>query len=79
MKTKYTIWDIKSLTSETSPYFFSPKTLKFFGQTTGKFSVKHMNDGRVRISQPMRDRFTGRTMGETVRYFNPLTNELEHN
>lgn len=72
-----TIHDIVALTKETSPYFFDPKTLKFFGQTVSGFRVKKMDNGRYRISQPMKDRFTKRVMGETVRYFNPVNNELE--
>jgi len=64
------IYDIKRLTAETSPYFFSPKTMRFFGQTMAGFSVVRMQDGRTRISQRM-------PHGLTVRYFNPLTNELE--
>ena len=73
-----TIYDIKRLTAETSPYFFVTKTMKFFGQTMRSFSIKKMNDGRYYISAPMKDRFTGRTMGKTERYFNPATNELEY-
>jgi hypothetical protein len=74
----YTIYDIKRLSESTSPYFFASKTLKFFGQTMRSFSVRKQHDGRVKISAPMIDRRTGRNMGETVRYFNPLTNVLEH-
>ena len=72
-----TIAEIKRRTLDTSPYFFSPKTMKCFGQALSKFKVRKQPDGRYKISQPMRDRFTGRVMGETVRYFNPETNELD--
>ena len=72
-----TIYDIKQATSETAPYFFTSKTLKFFGQTMRSFRIKKQIDGRIRISAPMTDRFTGRYMGETVRYFNPNTNNLD--
>ena len=42
------------------------------------FSVKKQSDGRYLITAPMIDRFTGRNMGQTKRYFNPETNELQH-
>ena len=74
---RLTIYDIKRLTSETSPYFFTPKTLKFFGQTMRSFSVKKQEDGRYLITAPIVDRFTGRVAGQTKRYFNPINNELE--
>jgi len=74
-----TIYEIKQRTQESAPYFFVPKTLKFFGQTMRSFSIKKQNDGRYYISAPMIDRFTGRNMGKTERFFNPITNELQHN
>lgn len=74
-----TIYDIKRLTQETAPYFFTAKTLKFFGQTCRSFSVRKQADGRYLISAPMIDRFTGRNVGTTKRYFNPANNTLEHN
>lgn len=70
------IHDIKTATAETSPYFFSRDTLKFFHQRMKDFKLKRQPDGRTKISAPMRDN-TGRTMGETVRYFNPENNQLE--
>lgn len=73
-----TIHEIKQRTQETAPYFFASKTMKFFGQTMRSFSVRKQPDGRYRVPAPMVDRFTGRNMGETVRYFNPETNELQH-
>lgn len=76
---RLTIYDIKRLSEESAPYFFSPKTMKFFGQTMRSFSVRKQEDGRYYISAPMVDRFTGRVMGKTERYFNPDTNTLEHN
>lgn len=74
-----TIYEIKRRTADTSPYFFTSKTLKFFGQTMRSFSVRKQEDGRYLITAPMVDRFTGRLVGQTKRYFNPLTNELQHN
>ena len=74
-----TIYDIKRMTEGTSPYFFTRKTLKFFGQTMRMFSVKKQTDGRYYISCPMFDRFTGKQIGMTERYYNPVNNELERN
>ena len=68
---KPTIYDIKYLTQETSPYYFTRDTMKFFGQTLKDFKVMAMDDGRYRISAPTK---CGNT---TVRYFNPTNNELE--
>ena len=74
-----TIYEIKRLTAETSPYFFTPKTMKFFGQTLRSFSVRKQSDGRFYISAPIYDRLTGKVMGKTERYFNPVNNTLERN
>jgi len=41
------------------------------------FKVKKQPDGRFRISAPMIDKSQGRKMGETVRYFNPVTKNLD--
>lgn len=71
-----TIYQIKLLTQSTSPYFFSPKTMKFFGQTLRSFKVYKHTDGKYFISAPMKDR-SGRIVGYTERLFNPVTNELE--
>lgn len=74
-----TIYEIKAKTAETSPYYFTRKTLQFFGQTMRSFSVKKQPDGRYKISAPIYDRYNGKFAGESVRYFNPINNELEHN
>lgn len=76
-----TIYEIKERTLETSPYFFSRATLKFFGQTLKSFSVRKQTDGRYLVTAPIYAT-TGqygakKRIGETVRYFNPMTNELE--
>ena len=73
-----TISEIKRRTQETSPYFFSKDTMRFFGQTMRSFTVKKQDDGRYMIQAPMRDS-NGRHMGLTVRYFNPVNNQLENN
>jgi len=69
------IYDIKRLTSETSPHFFSRKTLKFFGQIMNDFRIKKQKDGRYKIkaicrNAPVKPFYT-------VRYFNPENNKLE--
>lgn len=69
------IYEIKRATAETAPYFFSRKTLKFFGQTCRSFKTKKMPDGRTRIAAPIIT--DGRPIGKTIRYFNPSNNELE--
>lgn len=69
-----TIYEIKQRTLQTSPYFFDRKTLKFFGQTLRDFSVIKWNDGTYRISAPIFHQ--GKQVGQTVRIFNPETNEL---
>jgi hypothetical protein len=76
---KPTIYDIKRETEKTSPYFFSRKTLKFFGQTMKDFKVYTTEeDGKYLISSPMWDRFTGRNVGTTQRIYNSFTKELEY-
>ena len=72
-----TIYEIKDRTQETSPKYFDRKTLKFFGQTLRDFSVRKQPDGRYLVTAPIRDRFTKKQIGESVRYFNPKTNRLE--
>lgn len=73
---KFTIYDIKRLSMGTSPYFFSRKTMKFFNQTLKDFKVFPEYKGRYTITAPRYDAH-GKYMGETVRYFNPVNNQLE--
>tara|TARA_R100000664_G_scaffold3_1_gene12 strand:+ start:330 stop:572 length:243 start_codon:yes stop_codon:yes gene_type:complete len=73
---KLTIYDIKRLTMETSPYFFSRDTMKFFNQTLKDFKVFPKYEGRYTITAPRYDN-QGKYMGETVKYFNPKNNKLE--
>lgn len=70
------IHEIKERTKKSAPYFFSEDTLRFFGQSLESFNVELEGDGRYRVSAPIKDR-DGKRRGETVRYFNPATNELE--
>lgn len=69
-----TIYEIKRLTEKTAPHFFTAKTLKFFGQTLRSFKVYKQKDGRYLITAPFGP---GKPEGQTVRYFNPINNELE--
>ena len=66
MKTP-TIYDIKYDTLDKSPYFFSPKTLKFFGQTMKDFSVRKSPTGKVFILAP--SYWCGKLMGYTFREY----------
>ena len=72
---KPTNYEIKKRTAKTAPYFFTRDTLEYFGQTLRDFSVVRENDGRFKIEA--KSYFMGDYMGETVRFFNPETNELE--
>jgi len=71
-----TISEIKRRTAETSPYFFSRDTLRFFGQTMRSYSIRKQSDGRYLITAPIVD-YRGHNMGTTKRYFNPANNTLE--
>ncbi len=75
MAKKPTIYDIARLTSETSPYFFSRETLKFFGQRMSDFKVYKQDDGRYLVTAPVIK--NGKEVSRTQKYFNPETNELE--
>ena len=70
-----TIYEIKKLTKETTPYFFSKNAMKFCGQTMKSFAVVKQPDGRYRVSAPSGDNWADHHL--TVRYFNPANNELE--
>lgn len=73
---KLSIYDIKRLTAQTSPYFFTRDTLKFFNQRLSDFRVSRCFDtGKYFISAP--SKMNGRIIGYTQRYFNPQTNGLE--
>ena len=79
----YTIYDIKKLTSQTNPCFFSRENMKGFNQTLKDFKLKHLPDDRVLISAvgslymaaPLG--IHGKINGITRRIFNPANNELE--
>ena len=64
----------KSLKSNV-PYYFSPDTLKFFGQKLNDFNVEKCKDGRYKASAP--SYWDGELMGTSVIFFNPRTNKFE--
>jgi hypothetical protein len=75
----FDIYQIKELTKDTSPYFFSKDTLKGFGQRMSDFRVVEVN-GRTFIyckstNHPLG--FGRGNWGYTLREFVPETNELE--
>lgn len=70
-----TIHEIKNRTQQTSPYFFSRESMKFFGQTLRDFKVRKQSDGKYLITAP--SYWDGKLMGITKRLFNPETNKLE--
>ena len=70
-----TIEEIKERTQYTAPYFFSPDTMEFFHQSMNRWTIT--KDGtRFKISQNMSDS-SHNNVGKTIRYFNPINNELE--
>ena len=79
MPKKLTIQEIKERTKDTAPYFFSPDTLRFFGQNLRSFSVTHIQEGQHKgkylISAPSYDS-RGVYMGQTKRVFDPVNNTL---
>ena len=70
---KIDIYEIAERSKQDSPYYFSPDTMKAFGQTMSGFKVSQQPDGRYMISAKSKQGFISR------RYFNPLNNRLEHN
>jgi hypothetical protein len=67
-----TIQEIVDRSKKKSPFYFSKDTLKSFGQTISGFKLKRMEDGRIRMSQKTKHGT------ESVRFFNPVTNGLDH-
>ena len=70
-----TIYEIKQKAQQTSPYFFSRSSMKFFGQTLKDFKVYKQKDGKFLIIAGSGSNWEGKHT--TKRLFNPLTNELE--
>lgn len=65
-----TISQIKKLTAETEPYYFSRKTMRWWGQRMSDFKVSKCEDGRYLIQATSKH-------GMCVKYFNPGNNKLE--
>lgn len=49
---KPTIYEIRRRVEDKQPYFFSRKTLRFFGQTMRDFSVERSPNGNLYIVAP---------------------------
>lgn len=73
---KPTIYEIKELTKESSPYFFSDDTMDFFGQRLSDFKVYETDSEHkfLIVAYSRKPEFKG---CKTERIFNSLTNELE--
>jgi hypothetical protein len=80
MKTP-TIYEIKRLTAETSPQFFSRQALKFFKQTMKSFRVTKAPGGKFLIRAEIGNLFPDLARYHkkeyTLRIFDPSTNKLE--
>ena len=72
-----TISEIADRVQTTAPYFFAPQTMRFFRQSMSDFTVEKQADGRFRVSAPLLPWPGEGHSTETIRYFNPITNELE--
>lgn len=68
MKTP-TISEIKLATEEKSPYFFTRKSMKFFGQVMRDFRVKQTSKGNIYIYAPTYTGKGGSFFGYTIRQF----------
>lgn len=55
-----TIYEIAEKTREKEPYFFTPKTMKFFGQTMKSFKVRTSPAGNIYILAPRPHGYTFR-------------------
>jgi len=75
MSTRYTISQIKHLTEDKEPHFFTLKTLRFFGQAMRDFKVIHKGE-RVFILAPAK--MGTAPVGYTFREFNPSRGTLDH-
>jgi|GEM_PF-2236255 len=69
------IYQIKSATEKTAPYFFCRRTMRFFGQTLRSFRVTKREDGKYDVIAPRK--VGERTHGNTHRVYNPENNKLE--
>ena len=72
-----TIYEVADRVKVPAPYFFAPQTMRFFRQSMTDFKVEKMADGRFRVSAPLLPWPGEGHSTETIRFFNPLTDELE--
>ena len=63
-----TIYEIKRRVTN-APFFFTSKSMKFFGQTLKSFKVHKLENGNYYL-------FAAHKHGFTEREFNPITNEF---
>ena len=61
---KWTKSEIRASNEQAGYYYFSRKTMNFFGQTMRDFKVINRKDGRVIVYAPRK--FGGLTVGEFV-------------
>ena len=73
---KPTIYQIKQATSESSPYFFSTKTLRFFNQKLTDFKVEKTSDPNIFYLWAWCKNSNGEKTFKTERFFNIKTGEL---
>ena len=78
---RYTIADVKAANERIGHFFFSPSTLKFFGQRVSMFKIRHVA-GRVFVFAP-RSRSAGPgegkrrvSMGYSFAEFHPETGDI---
>lgn len=74
---KPTIYDIKAMTLENAPFYFTRDTLKYFGQTMKSFTVAQSPKGNVYIYAPIytNSRDQRRFMGYSFRQV--INNDLK--
>lgn len=71
-----TIYDISNNTRKNQPYFFSNKTLKFFGQTMKSFKVYKNPSNRIFIYALMYAGKNGNLCGITLREYDYQNQDL---
>lgn len=65
-----TVYEVKRLTAEKAPCFFTRGALQFFGQTMKSFRVVQSGERKIwRVSAPMYMAGCSRPVGETLRFF----------
>jgi len=69
-----TIYEIKRRTMAELPHYFDRGTMRHFGQTLKDFRVYQVGNGCYAFRAPIRKE--GRVVGETVKTFDPTTDEI---